>query len=95
MPFEPGNKHGRGRPPAGKSLSEALRVALTEKLPDGRNKYRVIADVLVDKACAGDIAAIREVLDRTEGKPTSVLSLEHQGPRPIMVQILEMDLKTL
>ncbi len=90
MPFQPGNTYGRGRPPAGKSLSEALRVALAEKLPDGRTGYRAVADALVAKARNGDIAAIREVLDRVEGKATAPDAQQAQ-PRPINISILPID----
>lgn len=93
MPFEKGNKLGRGRPPAGRSLSEALRVALTEKSPDGRSNYRAVADALVAKARSGDIAAIREVFDRVEGK--AIQSSEVAEPRPININILPEDLATL
>jgi hypothetical protein len=94
MPFERGNTLGRGRPPAGKSLSEALRVALTEQLPDGRTNYRAIADALVAKARNGDIMAIREVLDRTEGKVSARVELRNDV-RPINFNILPIDLETL
>jgi hypothetical protein len=83
MPFQPGNKYGRGRPPAGKSLSDALRVALHERLPDGRTNYRAIADALVAKAREGDIGAIREVLYRTEGKVK--LPKEEGASEPIVI----------
>lgn len=36
--------------------------------PQGRNYAQVIADQAVELAAAGDIAAIREVTDRTEGR---------------------------
>lgn len=94
MPFEPGNTHGRGRPPAGRSLSDALRIALQEKLPDGRTNYRAIADTLVAKARSGDIQAIREVLDRTEGKVSARVEMEN-ATRPINVHVLPIDLETL
>ena len=90
MPFGPGNKHGRGRPPAGRSLTELLRVALAEKLPDGRTNNRAIADALVTRARNGDIAAIREVLDRTEGKATAPDPQQAQ-PRPINIIISPID----
>ena len=90
MPFQPGNKHGRGRPPAGRSLSEMLRVALAEKLPDGRTNLRAVADALVARARNGDIAAIRELLDRTEGKATAPDPQQAQ-PRPISINILPID----
>ncbi len=93
MPFQPGNKHGRGRPPAGRSLSEALRVALKEKLPDGRTKYRAVADVLVHKALSGDVSAIREILDRTEGKVSSAQAMAEQ--RPVQLNLLPMDLAAM
>lgn len=79
MPFEPGNKLGRGRTPARKSLTEALRVAIAERLPDGRTVNRAIADAVVTKAMAGDIRAIREIADRVEGRPALQIDL-----RPLM-----------
>jgi hypothetical protein len=93
MPFQPGNKYGRGRPPAGRSLSDALRVALAEKLPDGRTNYRAIADVLVAKAREGDIGAIREVLDRTEGKVAPAAAVQQQ--RPMVLNLTPLDLQTM
>ena len=36
-------------------------------------RARKIAKVLVDIACEGDIRAIREIMDRVEGKPTQAL----------------------
>jgi len=89
MPFIAGNKLSRGRPPAGKSLSEALRVALTQKLPDGRTNYRAVADALVAKARAGDVSAIREIFDRTEGKVGIVAG--DAETRPITINLTSLD----
>ena len=37
-----------------------------------QEKIRVLADKLVEKACAGDVAAANGVMDRVEGKPVQV-----------------------
>ena len=59
----------RGRPPSQKSFTAALRIAaaLTEK--DGVPRLRRIAEQLVRQAMSGDLAAIKEVADRLDGKP--------------------------
>jgi hypothetical protein len=85
MPFQPGNKHGRGRKPAGHSLTEAIRLALREKSVDGRRADRVIADVLVAKAMEGNLVAIREILDRVEGKPVSLAPENRPESNPIVI----------
>jgi hypothetical protein len=85
--FAPGNKIGNrfqpgvsgnpaGRPKA-RTLSEDLRVRLREQYP-GRTDatyQRMIAEKLVDEGVAGNMAAIREIFDRTEGKPRQTMDL--------------------
>ncbi|WP_374622445.1 hypothetical protein [Devosia sp.] len=71
-------------------MSEAIRVALAEKLPDGRTNLRAVADALVTRARNGDIAAIREILDRTEGKATAPDPQQAQT-RPINIIISPID----
>ena len=69
MPFakgRSGNPHGR--PKAGHLFADALRMSLAAKGPNGVKKLRMIADALVEKAIGGDIAAIREIGDRLDGK---------------------------
>ncbi|WP_395820344.1 DUF5681 domain-containing protein [Devosia sp.] len=95
MPFQRGNKHGRGRAPAGRSLTEALRVALAQKTDDGRRVDRVIADILVAKAMQGDMQAIKEVLDRVEGKPVQMLQGAHSEFKPMVVQFAPEDIRLL
>lgn len=63
--FAPGNKSGRGNPLAGRAAK--IRAVLLRKLTT--RQANAIADVLIRRARDGDLAAIRELLDRTIGKP--------------------------
>ena len=53
-----------------KPFTDVLRVAL---LSGGGRRLRVIADKLVEKAEQGDLQAIREVIDRLDGKPVQAI----------------------
>jgi hypothetical protein len=70
-----GNPAGR---PKSRTLSEELRVRLEEKYPGQtlETYARMIAIALIDKAIEGDVAAIRECFDRTEGKPRQALDVD-------------------
>lgn len=62
-----GNPNGR---PKERPFADALHVALAEDDPVTKvRKLRRIADKLVDAAVAGEAWAIREVMDRIDGKP--------------------------
>ena len=62
--FLPGNPGGSGNPLA-KRVAE-LRIALLDAVtPDD---LRAAVGALIDKAKSGDVAAIRELLDRCIGK---------------------------
>jgi hypothetical protein len=51
-------------------VSDLLRVAV---LSGGGRRLRVIIEKLLDKAEQGDLQAIREVMDRLEGKPVQAI----------------------
>ena len=65
-------KPGVSGNPAGRPRRDLVTTALLRMLDstegDGRSKAERLAAVLLDLALAGDPRAIREVLDRTEGK---------------------------
>lgn len=68
---QPGNQNGvKNRP-----FVDAIRLALMAN--DGQ-KLRAIAVKLTTMAAKGDIAAIREVMDRIDGKPKQ--QVEMSGP---------------
>lgn len=71
--FGPGNiANPHGRPPKGHTLTDLMRQILDED-PERKRKLMI---TLLDMAAKKDIAAIREVLDRLEGKP--LMSVEHR-----------------
>jgi hypothetical protein len=53
-----------------KPFTTALRVAL---LSNGGRRLRVIAERLAEKAEQGDLAAIQQIADRLDGKPSQVI----------------------
>ncbi len=82
--FQPGKS---GNPQGGrkdKVFADAVRTAINEyaeeKDPSGKKQknIRVLARKLVKMATKGDMAAMREIADRLDGK--SVAVTEHAGP---------------
>jgi hypothetical protein len=81
-PFKKGSDERRntlGRPKK-TLLSEAIReqIALTMPGADEQTFAEAIAGTLIKLAVAGDVAAIREIADRTEGKPKQAIDLDLQ-----------------
>lgn len=66
---------GPGRPPKEKSFANMLNIALTAKGQSGETKLREVAEVLVDKALAGESWAVSMVADRVDGKPMQQVEL--------------------
>lgn len=65
MPAKPG-------PKSDKFWSEAIRMAvMREDEIDGKKvkRLRIVADKIVELAMNGDIAAMKEIGDRLDGKP--------------------------
>lgn len=70
--FAKGNKLGQGNPLAGQA-ARIRAVLLTKVTPE---VTAAIADRLIEQAKDGDLAAVRELLDRTIGKPGQTEMLE-------------------
>ena len=90
-------KKGESGNPGGKSKTQgewrdAIRMALyeTDKV-DRIKKIRKLARVLVQKAEQGDVAALKEIGDRIDGKPAQ--SIEASGPNggAIVINVLPTD----
>ena len=54
----------------------------------GLTKAHLMAQKLVDSAVAGDAAAIKECLDRTEGRPKQVIAGDSDDPVEIIHRII-------
>lgn len=78
-----------GRPPKEKSFANMLNIAIKEAIEGtDKTKLRAVADALVAKAMSGDVAAIKEVADRLDGKvPQGVIGGD-EGDNPIVQEII-------
>lgn len=56
--------------------AETIRRAVVQGKGE---RLRKIAEALLDKAAEGDVAAIKEMGDRLDGKVVQQLDLEHSG----------------
>ncbi len=72
-----GNPNGR---PKLTRLTDALREQLAEAMPGApeRTIAEQIARTLIREAIGGNVQAIREIGDRTEGKPKQAIDLDLQ-----------------
>lgn len=69
-----------GRPPKEKSFANMLNIAIKEATETGGSKLRAVADALIAKAISGDVAAIKEVADRLDGKVAQTIAGDPSNP---------------
>jgi len=62
----------------GRPWGDALKRALARREADGKG-LNAIAEVLTEKALEGDLAAIKEIGDRLDGKPAQVIGGDPEG----------------
>ncbi len=76
------------RIPGGKPFTRALLAALEEPAPDAAvPNLRRIVDTLIGKALDGDLAAIREIFDRIDGKaPAAGASAGAEEPKTVLFE---------
>lgn len=81
-----------GRPPKEKSFANMLNIALSQADGVGvdgqpNTKLRQIAEKLVQQAIAGEGWAIKEVADRTDGKPFAQVALTDEDGSALQIVI--------
>jgi ribosomal protein L17 len=85
--WKPGQSGNPGGRPRRKPLTEALELLLQETDPRTKKQNLVlIIEALVKKAKKGDTTAIRETLDRVEGKTVQPISGPEGGAIPVSVE---------
>jgi hypothetical protein len=77
-PFKPGQSGNPAGRPKSITLSEAYRKQLAmidEADPQKRTFAEVLAEQMIVRAKTGDVAALKEVADRVEGKAKQTITL--------------------
>ena len=68
-----------------KPWGDALRRCLARREQEGGKALNAIAEVLTEKALEGDLAAIKELGDRLDGKPVTPIAGSADDPPVGMV----------
>ena len=86
--FKPGQSGNPGGRPKTKLITQAYRELLEQVDPKER---KTLAEILARKAVAqarkGNLAALKEITDRTEGKSVQPLSHSGLGSEPVAINV--------
>ena len=92
MPFEKGNKIGNrfkkgevNNPHGRRNAARDILNKILDTEVEDRTKREVLLDKLVSMANRGNLNAIKEVLDRTEGKSTEYIVKEEIKPIRVLL----------
>jgi hypothetical protein len=81
-----GNQNGK----KGKLFYDALRVALMQ---EDHKRLRNITDKLVKAAENGDAWAVKEIMDRMDGKPVQATEISGTDGAPMDLRLIEFVIK--
>lgn len=79
----------KGRPALTPELGPAIRKLLREKDESGQTNKEKVARALMVRALAGEIEAIKVVLDRVDGKVPSPVEMSGPGGEPLRVETFD------
>jgi hypothetical protein len=79
MPFQPGNTEAK-KATKERPFAAMLKVAINEAAAEGGTKLRQVAEALVNEAAKGNVAAIKELADRVDGKVPQGIEGTEDGP---------------
>ncbi|MEM6462312.1 MAG: DUF5681 domain-containing protein [Pseudomonadota bacterium] len=86
MPFRKGRSGNPGGRPKERHFRDALRAELASAGEDHK-ALRKIARALVAKATGGDLAAIKEIADRLDGKPVQQNQITGADNEPVDITV--------
>lgn len=88
MPFQTGNEHSKKADhKRHRVITQALIATLNEKVTGGKiTKMRALVDKLIELAIDGDTVAIKEIIERVDGRVPQILAGD-DGDGPIQVII--------
>lgn len=92
MAFEKGKSGNPGGRPKGPSLKAEIIRQLAKKGDDGRRNVDAIAAALIEQARDGKIEAIREILDRVDGKVPQQQQVTGDGGGPLRIESYDIRL---
>lgn len=84
--WKPGQTGNPGGRPRTKPITDRVRDALEEIGEDGRPLAAAVVREWLQMIVDGDLAALRELLDRVEGPLTQALKHEHDGGLTVRVE---------
>lgn len=67
---------------------DALMLAVSGEDKQGRRKLRLIAERTVEAALDGDMAAIKEIGDRLDGKPAQQITGDPDNPLNVVGRLI-------
>jgi hypothetical protein len=92
-PFEKGDSriNRRGRPKKGEALTDILNKKLDGKDGEGNLHREAVADKLIALAEGGDVAAIKYIMDRVDGRPKESIELTDGAVDTRLKEIMNND----
>jgi hypothetical protein len=92
-PFEKGDSriNRRGRPKKGEALTDILNKKLDGKDGEGKLHREAVADKLIALAEGGDVAAIKYIMDRVDGRPKESIELTDGAVDTRLKEIMSHD----
>ncbi|MDR0474030.1 MAG: DUF5681 domain-containing protein [Treponema sp.] len=93
MPFKSGKSgNPKGRPKKGETITDLLREKVDGKASGAKvsRKERII-EKLIGLAESGDLAAMKYIFDRLDGRPAETMKFDHGGIEVRLLEILKYE----
>ena len=90
--FKPGQSGNPGGRPKSKQITQAYQELLeTVDRKSGKTWAQIIAENIVKEALNNNLAAVKEITDRTEGKAAQAVVVGGVGGGPMQIKVIIWD----